>query len=103
MAKYEIAIDEEIIEKARKIYSDLGIELSTAIRMFLIKTIKEQGIPFDLTLRTEYKAYEAARAAIKISEHAERIGIADMSLEEINWIIAETRKAVKERRARTEP
>ena len=102
IAKYEITLDNRIVEQAEKIYNHLGIDLAAAIMMFLVKTIRVQGLPFDLTLNSNepYQAFEAARAAIEISKHAEKKGISDMPLEEINRIIAETRKEAKARRAR---
>ena len=40
----------EIKEAAEKIYSSLGLNMTTAINMFLRASIRESGIPFDLKL-----------------------------------------------------
>lgn len=48
LKKYEIELEEEIVEKASEIYNELGIDLAIAIRMFLVKSIRVDGIPFDL-------------------------------------------------------
>lgn len=48
LKKYEIELEEEIVEKASEIYNELGIDLAVAIRMFLVKSIRVDGIPFDL-------------------------------------------------------
>lgn len=45
-----IRIDKEIKEAAEKIYSGLGLNMTTAINMFLRASIRESGIPFDLKL-----------------------------------------------------
>ena len=45
-----IRIDKEIKEAAEKIYSSLGLNMTTAINMFLRASIRERGIPFDLKL-----------------------------------------------------
>ena len=45
-----IRIDKEIKEAAEKIYSSLGLNMTTAINMFLRASIRESGIPFDLKL-----------------------------------------------------
>ena len=102
IAKYEITLDNRIVEQAEKIYNHLGIDLAAAIRMFLVRTIRVQGIPFDLTLKSDdhEQLFDAARAVLEAGKHAEKTGIADMSLDEINRIIAKTRKEVKKRHAR---
>lgn len=45
-----IRIDKEIKEAAEKICSSLGLNMTTAINIFLRACIRERGIPFDLKL-----------------------------------------------------
>ena len=45
-----IRTDKEIKEQADKIFSELGLNMTTAINMFLRTTIRENGIPFSLKL-----------------------------------------------------
>lgn len=45
-----IRTDKDIKEKADKIFSELGLNMTTAINMFLRTTIRENGIPFVLKL-----------------------------------------------------
>ena len=45
-----IRTEKEIKEAAEKIYSSLGLNMTTAINMFLRASIRESGIPFDLKL-----------------------------------------------------
>lgn len=45
-----IRTDKEIKEQADKIFSELGLNMATAINMFLRTTIRENGIPFSLKL-----------------------------------------------------
>ncbi len=45
-----IRTDKEIKDKADKIFSELGLNMTTAINMFLRTTIRENGIPFVLKL-----------------------------------------------------
>lgn len=47
-----IRTDKEIKEQADKIFSELGLNMTTAINMFLRTTIRENGIPFSLKLET---------------------------------------------------
>ena len=64
-----IRTDKEIKEEAEKIYSSLGLNMTTAINMFLRASIRESGIPFDLKLNTPnyetIKAIEEARLIAK--------------------------------------
>ena len=45
-----IRTDKEIKEQADKIFSELGLNMTTAINIFLRTTIRENGIPFSLKL-----------------------------------------------------
>ena len=53
MAKtIQVRVDDQLKESADKLYSSLGLDTSTAIRMFLIASLKEGGIPFLIKHRT---------------------------------------------------
>ena len=75
--------------QAIRICEKLGIDLPTYLRMCISRLIQSNGIPFSMTLdsKSENKGLNAMRAASLI---AEQNGIADMSLDEINTILAET-------------
>ena len=45
-----IRIDKEIKDQAERIFFELGLNMTTAINMFLRTTIRENGIPFSLKL-----------------------------------------------------
>ena len=64
-----IRTDKEIKEEAEKIYASLGLNMSTAINMFLRASIRESGIPFDLKLNVPnnetIKAIEEGRMIAK--------------------------------------
>jgi DNA-damage-inducible protein J len=47
-----IRIDKKVKEQAEAIFSELGLNMTTAVNMFLRTTIRENGIPFDLKLDT---------------------------------------------------
>lgn len=47
-----IRTDKAIKERAEAIFSELGLNMTTAVNMFLRTTIRENGIPFDLKLDT---------------------------------------------------
>ncbi len=45
-----IRTDKVVKEQAEEIFNELGINMTTAINMFLRTAIREHGIPFDLKL-----------------------------------------------------
>ncbi len=44
----QLRVEKEVKEEAEKLFNDLGLDLSTALRMFLKAAIREQKIPFKL-------------------------------------------------------
>lgn len=83
--------DDTLKIKATNICERLGIDLPTYMRMCISRLIEENGIPFSMKLdkESENRALTAMKAASRI---AEKNGISDMSLDEINAEIAEARK-----------
>ena len=56
-----VRVDKEIKRKAEAIFSELGLNMSTAMNMFLRYSVRYGGIPFDLRLDMPN---EETRAAI---------------------------------------
>lgn len=81
----QLRIDEQLKAEATDIYEKLGMDLSTAIRIFLTRSVQEKGIPFNMTLKKDnYRAEAAVNAMRELSRAAEESGVADMTLDEIN-------------------
>jgi len=88
----QVRIDDELKAQATAIYDALGIDLSTAVRMFLKRSVMVNGVPFNMTLpKHDFKAERAARALQELSDAAAVNGTAEMSLEEINAEISAVR------------
>ena len=88
----QVRIEESLKDDAARVFERLGIDTSTAVRMFLKRAVMENGIPFRMTLpKAPYSADRGYRAMIEIGESAERNGVADMSLDEINAEIETSR------------
>ena len=87
----QVRVEEKLKSEAATIYENLGIDLSTAVRMFLKRTVMENGIPFSMKLSDDSgkKALNAMKTASRI---AEENGISEMTLDEINAEIVEARK-----------
>ena len=55
-----IRVDREIKDKSENIFAELGLNMTTAVNMFLRASIRENGIPFDLRLDTPDSTTAAA-------------------------------------------
>ena len=48
MSRLNIRIDDELKDEANELFSDIGIDMSTAIKIFLKQSVREQRVPFIL-------------------------------------------------------
>ena len=48
--KLQVNIEKELYEDAEKLYNYLGLDLESAVRVFLIASLREGGLPFKLKL-----------------------------------------------------
>lgn len=64
-----ISVETSLKEEAEQLYSELGMNLTTAITIFLKQSIAEQGIPFKIQ-----KANSETLQAIKDIEEGKLIG-----------------------------
>ena len=55
-----IRIDKDIKDQAEEIFNELGLNMTTAVNMFLRTAIREQGIPFELKLDVPNETTAAA-------------------------------------------
>lgn len=55
-----IRTDKVVKEQAEEIFNELGLNMTTAVNMFLRTTIREHGIPFELKLDVPNDTTEAA-------------------------------------------
>ena len=95
-----IRIDRGLKDEADQIFSDMGMNLTTAITIFIRQAVRQKKIPFEIALdinRGKSVSLADARAAAeRIWENAERNGTANMSMDEID---AEIKAARAERKA----
>ena len=88
----QVRIDDDLKIQATEVFDRLGIDFSTAIRMFLKKSVAVNGIPFEV--RNEIPS-EAAAAVESMRKTAEENSLADMTLDKINEIIGKVREIGK--------
>jgi len=94
----QFRIDDDLKNEAIELYDRLGIDLSTAMRMFLKRSVSVNGIPFSMVLpKEEYSATKALAFMEELNKSASENGMDDMTLDDINSEISSYRK---ERKAR---
>jgi len=48
MSRLNIRIDDKLKDEANELFNDIGVDMSTAIKIFLRQSVREQRIPFIL-------------------------------------------------------
>ena len=96
MAVLQVRVDDDLKNQATAIYNELGIDLSTAIRMFLKRTVLEKGIPFDTKL--DDVTLKAILAIERMRTISEENGNSNMTLDEINEVIRLAREDRKRKK-----
>lgn len=61
MTQINFRIDEEVKENAEKALKEMGLSMSTAINLFLVKVGREQRIPFEISADPFYSATNMER------------------------------------------
>lgn len=73
-----IKVDEEVRNEAKELFGKLGLDMTTAVNMFLIAAIREKGLPFAVTTIPQYEdenLYEKYWAEkLKRAEEQESVG-----------------------------
>lgn len=85
MGMIQLRVDDDLKQQATKVFEELGLDLSTAIRIFLKRSVMKNGLPFgminDVVPPPATKALEALKRANK---RAKENGTCDLTLDEIN-------------------
>lgn len=100
MGVLQVRVDDELKKQANAIFEELGMDLSTAVRMFLKKSVSVKGIPFETTI--DESGLEMERIIRELQKHSEEIGNSEMTLDEINKIIKLAREERKKREKKGE-
>jgi len=94
---YTLRIDKADKQKAEAVFKTLGMSFSTGINIYLKTVGREQQIPFALKINDDKKNKKEAltRFAENIKamqEEAKQNGVDNMTMDEIDDIIAEVRQ-----------
>ena len=92
-ALLQVRVDRGLKEETAAIYDAIGIDLPTAIRMFLKRTVMVGGLPFEGKLVIKDNA--ARRAFVSMRQKVEAVQEDEPSLDEINEYISSVRRSRK--------
>jgi DNA-damage-inducible protein J len=86
MAKtIQVRVDDQLKDSADMLFSSLGLDTSTAIRMFLVASMEAGGIPFAVTHRVDRDS--AIRQAVNYRKSGGEFLTAEQSLANIREAI----------------
>ena len=92
----QLQVDSALKNEVEEIYQSIGLDLSTAVKMFLIRSKLVRGLPFETSLPENFVTRQQALDAFEgLRKQAENLP--EMSLEDVNAEISATRA---ERKAR---
>ncbi|PIT09846.1 hypothetical protein BGI40_01790 [Snodgrassella communis] len=68
MANLQIRIDDKLRDEAQQIANDLGMDLTTAVRVFLKQMVNDKGFPFRPDLDPFYSPKNQEALKVSISQ-----------------------------------
>jgi len=68
-----IRMDSDVKKQAQALFAQFGLDMTTAVNMFLRQSIRQQGIPFVLQLDPFYSEKNQSRL-LKAAERMEKTG-----------------------------
>lgn len=84
-ALVQVRVDKELKEQADALFNDLGLDTTTALRMFLKAAVREQKIPFALQKQQDdpiYNPKNVAKIKEAVKEKGKRITMTYPQLEQ---------------------
>lgn len=84
--------DKSLKEEVSAIYESLGMDLTTALRMFMVRSKISKGLPFPAVISEGTITRTDALSAFE-QLRAQASDVPEMTLDEINAVITDTRKA----------
>ena len=85
----QVRVSDKIKNKASELFNTIGIDISTAVRIFLLKCIAVGGLPFEMNINNS--TVKALAALERMGQKSKELGNDQLTLDEINEIIAEFR------------
>ena len=89
----QVRIDDDLKSRASALFNELGIDLSTAVRIFFMKCLAVGGLPFEMNVNNTTIKFLAALESM--GRTSKELGNDKMTLDQINEIIDKVRKGEK--------
>ena len=86
----QVRIDDDLKNRASALFNELGIDLSTAVRIFFMKCLAVGGLPFEMNVNNTTVKFLAALESM--GKTSKELGNDKMTLDQINEIIDKTRR-----------
>lgn len=69
----QVRVEDSLKDKVVQIFDNLGLDTSTAVKMFLKRAVMENGIPFAMTLpKISYIADRGYQAMLEMGENCRK-------------------------------
>lgn len=78
-----IRMDKDVKEQAQRIFAQLGMDMTTAVNVFLRQTIRHNGLPFELKLDTPNEETMAAIREVQEMKRDPSVGKAYTDVDEM--------------------
>lgn len=75
-ATMNIKVDTEVRDEAKQVFSQLGLDMTTAVNMFLLAAIREKGLPFNASVKStqDRQIEQFVAAKLRFAEQQEQAG-----------------------------
>jgi len=90
-ATFSIRMDEELKRQFDQLCADFGMNATTAFNVFARAVVRERRIPFEIEASKEVTRASGMQAFLALRAEAKQNGIQDLTLDEINEEIRQTR------------
>ncbi len=90
-ATFSIRMDEELKRQFDQLCADFGMNATTAFNVFARAVVRERRIPFEIEASKEVTRASGMQAFLALRAEAKQNGVQDLTLDEINEEIRQTR------------
>lgn len=90
-ATFSIRMDEELKRQFDLLCADFGMNATTAFNVFARAVVRERRIPFEIEASKEVTRASGMQAFLALRAEAKQNGVQDLTLDEINEEIRQTR------------
>lgn len=91
MSTFSIRMDENLKRQFDALCADFGMNATTAFNIFARAVVREQKIPFEIT-STQNVSVQGLQSFYALRNQAQKNGVQDLTLDEINEEIQKARR-----------